>query len=302
MKFLKYLILLILPLILVANVSCTPLPYASHIQQQQVQLEENFKVIKTESKVDSGPSVSSRKEDAFNILIMGTDERGTESSRSDVIMLIRYEPEGENFTVLSIPRDCLVNIPGKTANKINAANAFGGVPLMLETVEMLMKIVIDYYIKVDFDGFVNIVDSLGGIDVQAEKDLVDAYTKELKLSKGNHHLNGVEALDYVRFRHDADGDFGRIKRQQEVLIAVLRGYMRLTNISRIPIIIDELKQTVDSNLHWVKLAALALKIKSMDNLNIETLTLKTTSRIINGIWYEIIDDDHLLEMSALFSE
>jgi LCP family protein required for cell wall assembly len=171
--------------------------------------------------------------DATTFLLVGTDTRadapttGTDaaadvkagSQRSDVIMLARVAADGTTASVTSIPRDSWVDIPGRGQNKINAAYAFGGAPLLIQTVENLTGVRVDHFGVIDFAGFQQMVDSVGGIDVRVATATSNAG---VDFHQGLNHLNGAQALAYVRQRYDLPGgDLDRAKRQQNALRALL---------------------------------------------------------------------------------
>ncbi|MER5669735.1 LCP family protein [Pseudonocardia alni] len=166
-------------------------------------------------------------------LLVGTDSRaeapttGTDaapgvdagSQRSDVIMLGTLAPDGEHASVVSIPRDSWVDIPGRGMNKINAAYAFGGAPLLIETVEKLTGVRVDHFGVVDFAGFTSLVDSVGGIDVTVAQATSNAG---VDFRAGENHLDGAQALAYVRQRYGLpNGDIDRAARQQNAIKALL---------------------------------------------------------------------------------
>jgi LCP family protein required for cell wall assembly len=162
---------------------------------------------------------------ANNILILGSDRRPGESgpSRADTIMLMRYG--GGKASRLSIPRDTLVDIPGSGPNKINAAYAIGGQPLMIETIKQFLGIEVNHVIEVDFKGFPKFVDALGGVDMTFEKCIRSRFEgRTHRFRKGENHLNGEEALDVVRIRKNEcapeESDLTRARRQQQFLEAV----------------------------------------------------------------------------------
>jgi LCP family protein required for cell wall assembly len=139
--------------------------------------------------------------------------------RSDTIMLIHFDPAGHSASVVSIPRDSWVPIPGKGTMKINAAYAFGGPSLLISTVEQLTNVRIDHFMIIDFAGFKSIVDALGGVDVPVAATTSSAG---VTFHRGLNHLDGTQALAYVRQRHGLPGsDFDRVRRQQNFLRAVM---------------------------------------------------------------------------------
>ncbi|WP_156067592.1 LCP family protein [Pseudonocardia halophobica] len=178
---------------------------------------------------DARPAASSGK----TFLLIGTDTRSSDpttgtdapagvqagSQRSDVIMLARVAADGSAAAVTSISRDSWVDIPGRGTNKINAAYAFGGAPLLIQTVESLTGVRVDHFGVIDFAGFQEMVDSVGGIDVRVAAATSNAG---VDFHEGLNHLDGAQALAYVRQRYDLPGgDLDRAKRQQNALKALL---------------------------------------------------------------------------------
>ena len=168
-------------------------------------------------------------------LLVGSDSRegltaeerkrlGTGSTagrRTDTIMIV-YVPVGGKPALISVPRDSYVPIPGKGRNKINAAYAFGGPELLVQTVESNTGLRMDSYVEVGFGGFVNIIDALGGIEMCLPKAIKD-QDSHLDLPKGCQNMDGATALGYVRMRKaDPRGDLGRVERQREMLSAVAK--------------------------------------------------------------------------------
>ncbi len=160
----------------------------------------------------------------LTFLLVGSDSRdpsgeGPPGDRSDVIMIMRITGDRERVQFISIPRDSWVPIPGYELNKINAAYAFGGPSLLIRTVEALTAIRIDHFAAVDFSGFKEITDALGGVDVQVAETTSNGG---VTFTAGLNHLNGEEALLYVRQRYDLPGgDLDRVQRQQNYLRAVM---------------------------------------------------------------------------------
>jgi len=158
-------------------------------------------------------------------LVVGSDSRdgwiddGTEGARTDTIMLV-HQPESGPAAIISIPRDSYVEIPGYVPNKINAAFAFGGPQLLVQTVEQLTGLTIDRYLEVGFLGVEDVVNSLGGIELCYDADVDDPYST-LVWQAGCHDADGATALAFSRMRYsDPLGDIGRTQRQQQVVSAV----------------------------------------------------------------------------------
>jgi LCP family protein required for cell wall assembly len=172
-----------------------------------------------------------------NILLVGTDFADPDSvaddpatARTDTIILMHIPSSQDRAYLVSIPRDLWVPVPQKATDtqcgsrraKVNAAYAWGDLPLLVKTVECVSSVRIDHVVTIDFGGFKQVVDALGGIDMPIERDITSIHEPFRKFTKGTMHLNGVEALDYVRQRKQfPDGDFARMRHQQQLLKVLL---------------------------------------------------------------------------------
>ncbi|MFU8852585.1 LCP family protein [Micromonospora sp. SL1-18] len=187
----------------------------------------------TDVPEESRPAVVA--EGAMNIMLLGSDSRDPEStggSRSDTIILVHLPKDRSSAQLISIPRDTWVPIPrskegrgGRNA-KINAAFAWGGTPLMVQAVEQFTSVRIDHVAMVDFAGFKEIVDALGGVEIDVEQSFTSTHSLKpggrREFVKGHQTMDGATALDYARERYAfANGDFTRIKHQQQVIKAIL---------------------------------------------------------------------------------
>jgi len=185
-------------------------------------------------RVDAG-TADSGSTGPLNILVAGVDPRtglthhqevmlhvGDDvSSNSDTLMLVHVSADRSHVTVVSIPRDSWVDIPGHGMSKINAAYGYGGPKLMVQTVEQATNLTINDYVEVDFLGFVKVIDALGGVDICLPQAVDDSYSG-LHLSAGEHHVDGITALAYARDRHSfATSDLARIQDQQRLLSSAL---------------------------------------------------------------------------------
>jgi len=160
---------------------------------------------------------------SMTILVMGVDAREGEAIdgevRPDSLMVIHLDPSSDSCRVLSIPRDTRTDLPGYGLTKINHALAVGGIPYEQQVVSNLLDIPIDHYVLVDFNGFEDLVDALGGVTV----DVPAGFTaiNKMVFEPGVQQMNGKQALTYARHRGDNEGDFGRIRRQQDIIRAVI---------------------------------------------------------------------------------
>ena len=164
----------------------------------------------------------------INILLLGIDDGDseaaeTEPKRTDAIILLSFDPANNKVSVLSIPRDTKVILPGhKDPEKINAAYAYGGAVMAKQTVANLLRVPIHYYALANWQGFIDIVNLIGGVDIYVDKDMYyeDPYADlVIDIKHGYQHMDGVTAGKYVRFRKDELGDIGRVQRQQKFLKA-----------------------------------------------------------------------------------
>ncbi|MFD2615136.1 LCP family protein [Paenibacillus gansuensis] len=208
-----------------------------------------------------------------NILLLGGDERGlrqNETPRSDSIMVASLDPVTHKAHLFSILRDTYVDIPGYRDNRINAALSLGGPELSMKTVSDYLGIPIQYYVYTDFQGFIALIDSIGGIDFEVEKDMhyvdaADDHVYDIDLKKGMQHLDGKKALQYVRFRHDALSDFTRTERQRNFMKAVADKLQSTTSLLKLPAILNSVSPYIETNLSvtdMLKLASLGYESKA----------------------------------------
>ena len=224
-----------------------------------------------------------------NALRVGTTKTAA-GARSDTMLLVHISKARDKATIISIPRDSLVTIPehqssmykdrtiASAKGKINSAFAWGGAPLLIQTIEAETGVRIDHYIEIGFAGFAGMVDSLGGIQVCSKQDINDPKS-HLIMSAGVHTLNGIEALKYVRTRDfDGRGDIGRMQRQQQFMSAVLRK-VTSTGILLNPVkLVNFFNATIatvktDSQLNSNDLLTLAKQLKNLSASKVRTLTI-----------------------------
>ncbi|MDD4752045.1 MAG: LCP family protein [Desulfitobacteriaceae bacterium] len=233
----------------------------------------------------------------INILLLGTDSDMGNESRTDTIILASVDTEQKKLSILSIPRDTRVNIPGYGDNRINAANQIGGVELVKETISELLKVPIDYYVLTNFDGFIGIIDILGGVEIDVEQNMkCRVYDGVINLEKGIQRLDGEKALQYVRFRYDKLGDISRTQRQQKFLVALAKEMMQAKNVVKLPALIPQIQKTVETDLTLPQLLGLARDGNNYDLDNITVQTLPGNFATINGGSYWVVDMDKTPEV------
>ncbi len=253
----------------------------------------------------------------INILILGTDQRSWDASgRSDVIILVNINPKTKKINLLSIPRDSRVIIPGYDYNKINAAyNSLfypnGGVKLSIKTVENLLGLPegsIPYFAVVNFKGFEEVIDALGGVTIDVTEPM-HYHSKlgdvNIDLEPGVQHLDGEKALEYARFRYDQYGDFtrtedgkvhGRVARQQKLIKALVDQTKSLRTIWKLPQISKAIADALYTNLTPSQITKLALLLKNDTAKDLNIIPFPGTDKYIDGISYVVPDYDKLKEI------
>jgi polyisoprenyl-teichoic acid--peptidoglycan teichoic acid transferase len=199
-----------------------------------------------------------------NVLLLGADERGLregEVARSDTMLVVSFDPASKTTHLFSVLRDTYVEIPGHRSNRVNTAITHGP-NVAMKTIGNLTGLDIQYYGYVDFQGFINLVDAIGGVDYTVEKnmrwtDAADGHRFDIDLKKGYQHLDGEKALQYVRFRHDKMSDFTRTERQRAFLKAVADKMQSGWNLIRLPEILSKVTPHVETNMSTEDMRKLA---------------------------------------------
>lgn len=237
------------------------------------------------------------KKEPFSVLMLGVDERKDDSGRSDTMIVITVNPEKQTMKMLSIPRDTRTEIVGHdTVDKINHAYAFGGVPMAVDTVENFLNIPIDYYVFINMEGFLQIIDTLGGVTINNDMDLT---FDEYHYPKGEITLDGNEALIFSRIRYeDPRGDFGRQIRQRQIIEAVMKKASTPSTLLKATDMLTVLGDNVRMNFSVKELIQLQGIYKKMDK-DIEQLSFeKGDGERINRIWYYIPNEEELQKIQA----
>ncbi|MCK6206062.1 LytR family transcriptional regulator [Bacillus infantis] len=245
--------------------------------------------IKREKSEKREETITLEKRDPISVLMLGVDEREGDKGRSDTMIVLTVNPETNSVKMLSIPRDTRTEIIGHgTVDKINHAYAFGGEEMSIATVEDFLDIPIDYYVKINMQGFKDIVDAVGGITVNNDKDFTqDGHHFPL----GSQKLDGDEALSYVRMRkEDADGDFGRQERQRQIIQGVINKGASFSSLTRFDNIFDALGKNVRTNLTFSEMADIQKHYKDTRK-NIDQLTISGNGQYIGDYWYLIVSDE-----------
>lgn len=244
-----------------------------------------------------------RLERRVNVLLIGVDVTLNERrqvepfSRSDTLMLVSFDPSRNRISALSVPRDTYTIIPRVGAERINAAYAFGGPSLAIRAVEDLLGVPVHYYVKLGPSSFAHIIDALGGIEIDVEKDMkytdtwADLY---IDLKKGRQVLSGEQAMQYVRFRNDTEGDIGRVRRQQKVLLTILQQLKTPAAVLSAPRLLQAFMQNTQTNLSAGELIAIGLFATRLGAADIHTATLPGEV----GPIYVYLDEAQMRQMVA----
>jgi len=242
------------------------------------------------------------KKEPISILLMGVDEREGDVGRSDTLIVMTLNPATGKMQMVSIPRDTRAEIVGKgTTNKINAAYAYGGVKMTLDTVEEFTGIDMDYYIQVNMEALSDLVDAVGGITVKNDLDWIDEgyYKKGYHYEKGTIHLNGPKALGFVRMRHlDPEGDFGRNARQRKVITAIIDQAASIKSVSRFDDILNALGSNVKTNITFDEMMEIQKNYRNVRN-NIEQYEVKGSDATINGSYYLVVPDEEKAKVKEM---
>jgi polyisoprenyl-teichoic acid--peptidoglycan teichoic acid transferase len=262
---------------------------------------EESAVFSQDSLVDSGLRLRlprlTRLTRPVNVLLMGTSVLSSDvqeiptdaqglgyhaqvnvlTGLTDVILLVRFDPLHKDLKVLSIPRDTRTLVPNLGMTKINAANVQGGPALTAQVVsELLGGVGIDRYAILNIQGVEKLVDALGGVEIYVPKDMQyqdDSQHLYINLKEGQQHLNGNQALQFLRFRYDDYGDIGRIQRQQLLLRALMEQSLNPRTIANLPDITNVIRSHVDTNLSMEELLALFGFASKTDPSSVEMLML-----------------------------
>lgn len=236
-------------------------------------------------------------EQPLNVLFMATDVsweyRGggrTPGLRgnTDTMMLARFDPQRGDARILSIPRDTRTPIPGHGTFKINAANPYGGPTLAVRTVGQLLDVPVDRYVLINTRAVIQLVDALGGVEIYVPKDLnYDDWSGKLHihLKKGPNRLDGQQAHDFLRFRHDDLGDIGRVQRQQLFMQAAVRQLLTPANLLQVPRLAGLVKQNMETDLSTGELIRLATWGRGLDGSKVRMTMVPGREGLIAGGWY-----------------
>lgn len=238
----------------------------------------------------------------FSVLVLGVDEREGDTGRSDTMIVLAVNPKLKTTKMVSIPRDTYTEIVGyNKMDKLNHAFAFGGIEMSMDSVEHLLDVPIDYVVEINMEGFIQIVDAFGGVDVHNTMEFVqDAY----HYPAGDITLTGEEALSYVRMRKgDPSGDFGRQERQKQVIQGVMNEGKSLTSLLNYRNVFQALGENVKTNMTFEEMVEVQKNYRdaaeTVEKLHFEQGTGK---RMNGNIWYYMMDEQELSDISQALKQ
>ena len=303
-------ILLMLAAIIVTTIVALGVYVTSAYNFSTNELAKTFKDFKTSGS--SSNAIEQTK--PFSILLMGVDtgdseRQSTWEGNSDSMILVTVNPKTKKTTMTSLERDVLIELTGPEDNdmngvqaKLNAAYASGGAQMAIMTIQDLLDINIDYYMQINMQGLVDLVDAVGGITVTNDFDFPISISENepeytATVEPGTHKINGEQALVYARMRYDdPEGDYGRQKRQREVIQKVLKKILALDSVSSYKKILSAVSKNMQTNIE-ISSSTIPSLLGYTDALKtIETYQLKGEGQTINGTSYQVVSSDHLLEI------
>ncbi|RKQ14573.1 LCP family protein [Ureibacillus endophyticus] len=304
-KSTKFSLILKVLLLLSASLLICVTAYGVYITKKaEFAVKDSYEVIEDRPVSEKREAKVEPIQDNVSILFVGVDDsekrgQGAENSRSDALLLATLNNEDKTVKLVSIPRDSYVYIPEIGYNdKITHAHAFGGTRATIETVEELFDIPVDYYVRMNFDAFIDVVDALGGIEVDVdipyaftEKDENDRYT--VKLEPGLQQLNGSQALSLARTRKH-DSDVMRGKRQQDILKAIAKKAASVSSITKYDDIIEAIGDNMKTDMTFDEMKSFFSYV-SKGIPQIDTLTLQGYDDMSTGVYYYQLDQESLSE-------
>ena len=283
--------------------------YAAHLWTSAANAIEKAHVEDTRDKSALREEAVDPVEDNVSILFMGVDDSDTRdeaNSRSDAMILATFNKEDHSVDLLSIPRDSYVYVPEvDRKTKITHAHAYGGAQASVETVENFLNVPVDYYAEINFNAFMDIIDTLGGIEVEVPYELYEQNSKDQKdaihLEEGLQELNGEEALALARTRH-YDNDIERGKRQQEIIKAMITKAASAGSVFKYDDLIQDVGDNLSTSLTFNQIKSF-ISYGTSNDLKINTLNLDGTGgKLSDGIWYYQVDPTSLADVQKQLRE
>lgn len=272
---------------LVAAVLFTVIGYATYFAYSIYHFTSAISASKGNSEEIKELQIPNTQEN-LNILVVGVDngqyDDGFHSGpgRTDAIMIVSINKEENKVSLLSVPRDTYLNIPGRGMDKVNHAYAYGGINLSIKALSAFLQIPIHHYFIIDKQAFTNAIDAVGGVNINVTEDVVYYIDGKTKVPKGLQKMDGKMAFDYVRTR---EGDIARIGRQQTFVKALAEQALTLSNILKIPEILNSTASDIQTDMTPKEIMEMAMGMRSMSEGNMHNETVPGHSDMLNGVSY-----------------
>lgn len=238
----------------------------------------------------------------INILLLGIDSEGegNQKGRSDAILVMQLDPEEDSIEIVSIPRDTRTEIVGKgMEDKINHAFAFGGAEMSVATVENFLDIEMDYYVNINMDGLVELVDELGTITIHNDIEWSD---KGYDFPEGKLEMDGDKTKAFVRMRKkDPAGDFGRTQRQRKVIEGIINEGAQVGSVPKFSSMVDILGDNMNTNMDFDDMKVLFNSYRDTRR-NVSEHMIEGTGQKIDGVYYLIVPDEEKQKARDILTE
>lgn len=290
-------------IMVIASVVITGTAYGTYLfKKAEIAANNSFEAVQNRKGSNLRDEAVKPLEDNVSILFVGVDDsearnQGESNTRSDALILATLNNKDKTVKLVSIPRDSYVYIPEVDyEDKITHAMTHGGTKTTIETVEDLLEVPVDYYVKMNFNAFIDVVDALDGIYANVpydhlEKDENDAYT--IQLEEGYQKLDGRTALALARTRK-LDNDIERGKRQQEILGSILKRASSASSFTKYGEVIDAVGENMKTDMTFDEMKSFFAYMKD-GAPKVDTLTLKGSDDMSTGTYYWLLDEESLTE-------
>jgi polyisoprenyl-teichoic acid--peptidoglycan teichoic acid transferase len=234
------------------------------------------------------------KQENINILVVGVDAGAFKNNtyrsgagRTDTIMIFSINQQSNEVSLISIPRDTYVDIPGRGKDKINHAYAYGGMDLSIKTISQFLGIPINHYTKINYEAFTKIVDGLGGVTLDVTEDVRSYTDNRIKVAKGRQKLDGNNAFEYIQTR---EGDISRVQRQQKFVKALADQAISVSSIAKLPGILDNISSSIQTDMSPKEMLELAMNMRSMSPGNMNNEIIPGQAGMLKGVSYWFPDE------------
>ena len=238
----------------------------------------------------------------FYMMLLGSDRRSwnpSDSGRSDTAIIVRVDPQTYTVSMISIPRDTRVYIPGYWTTKFNAAYAYGGASLAIRTASQMTGISLQHFAEVNFQALIDLVDAIGGIDIYVPADVDDVKAGDTFIPKGWNHIDGEQALMLARTRDWIGSDFTRQAFQRQIIKAIINRVLELP-ATELTSVVKQAAGSILTDMNIGDLFQLALHFKDAEDLTFYSANLPSRTQTIDGISYVVLVDEDVQKMLRLF--